>query len=156
MRSILNTKPSWAAGLYTGTIHMFILTLSWILQFHQTTSRYYMLQRRLYSALHIWILSIILNPSRRTGILGTLCANGASSTLVTCMARWYDTYDLCVVLLIYDYFLTLSDEVELVWCKRFSWPKLLFICNRYIPILAMFANTGSFSSGFSHKVRSEI
>ncbi|KAG8798710.1 hypothetical protein FRC18_008565 [Serendipita sp. 400] len=44
-----------------------------------------------------------------------------------------------ITLWAYDHFLTLVDEIELVWKnKRFSWTKVLFFINRYLPILQCF------------------
>lgn len=37
--------------------------------------------------------------------------------------------------LVYDYFLTFSMEVELVWCNKFSLTALLFYFNRYASII---------------------
>lgn len=37
-----------------------------------------------------------------------------------------------LVVLLWDYFLTFHDEVELIWRARLSFPKLLFLFNRYV------------------------
>ncbi|KIJ34728.1 hypothetical protein M422DRAFT_263085 [Sphaerobolus stellatus SS14] len=42
-------------------------------------------------------------------------------------------------LFLYDYVLTISDEIEYIWDKEWSFGKLLFISNRYISFaLAIF------------------
>ncbi|KAG8769550.1 hypothetical protein FRB91_004034 [Serendipita sp. 411] len=44
-----------------------------------------------------------------------------------------------ITLWAYDYLLTFLDEIELVWRSRwFSWTKILFCINRYLPILQCF------------------
>ncbi|KAF9518663.1 hypothetical protein BS47DRAFT_1482520 [Hydnum rufescens UP504] len=37
-----------------------------------------------------------------------------------------------LVILIYDYFLTLSDEIRYIWPSKWSWVKIVFLMNRYI------------------------
>ncbi|TFY63232.1 hypothetical protein EVG20_g6405 [Dentipellis fragilis] len=45
-------------------------------------------------------------------------------------------FDLsAMTLLFYDYFLTLPDEVDLVWGSRWTATKVLLLLNRYIPFL---------------------
>ncbi|KAA1476597.1 hypothetical protein DENSPDRAFT_933153 [Dentipellis sp. KUC8613] len=52
------------------------------------------------------------------------------------LARVNTYFDLIpVALLIYDYFLTFSDEVELIWYSRWSITKILFFLNRYVPFV---------------------
>ncbi|KZT25094.1 hypothetical protein NEOLEDRAFT_1178836 [Neolentinus lepideus HHB14362 ss-1] len=36
--------------------------------------------------------------------------------------------------LVYDILLTLPREVSLVWFSRWTIPKLLYFCNRYVPV----------------------
>lgn len=43
-------------------------------------------------------------------------------------------------LLIYDYFLTLDQEIALVWCRKWGLGTLLFAVNRYVPFAAIFFN----------------
>ncbi|KAG8845573.1 hypothetical protein FRB91_001641 [Serendipita sp. 411] len=44
-----------------------------------------------------------------------------------------------ITLWAYDYLLTFADEVELVWKRRqFSWTKVLFSINRYLPVIHCF------------------
>lgn len=51
----------------------------------------------------------------------------------------FRTYQLfqgpSVLLLGYDYLLTFSDEIELVWAKEWSIPNIIFYFNRYLPFL---------------------
>ncbi|KIJ46419.1 hypothetical protein M422DRAFT_250014 [Sphaerobolus stellatus SS14] len=47
-----------------------------------------------------------------------------------------------LALLLYDYFLTLGQEIDLVWKRRFSWGKVLFFIIRYFGIFAHTFNTG--------------
>jgi len=44
---------------------------------------------------------------------------------------------VALVLLIYDYCLTFDDEKRLIWPSRFSFSKLIFFVNRYMPIVAI-------------------
>ncbi|KAH7104841.1 hypothetical protein BKA62DRAFT_426936 [Auriculariales sp. MPI-PUGE-AT-0066] len=45
-----------------------------------------------------------------------------------------------IALLVYDYILTVSDEIRFVWRTRMGWPDLLFFMNRYLPIIALCFN----------------
>ena len=36
---------------------------------------------------------------------------------------------------IYEYFLTVAAEIELVWAERFSYMSCFFLCSRYLPLL---------------------
>jgi len=40
-----------------------------------------------------------------------------------------------VMALLYDYLLTFGEEVEFVWQQRMSLGKILFLLNRYIPMI---------------------
>jgi hypothetical protein len=52
-----------------------------------------------------------------------------------------DTHDLttviaiCLAVFIYDYFLTFTREVELVWLSQWNIIKVMFLTQRYLPIV---------------------
>jgi hypothetical protein len=50
------------------------------------------------------------------------------STTVTAIA-------VCLAVFIYDYFLTFRREVELVWLSQWNVIKVLFLAQRYFPIV---------------------
>ena len=59
-----------------------------------------------------------------------------------------------LVIIFYDYFLTIDDEVERFWDRRPSMPTVLFFMNRYLPLLSIVPaalQEGLF--GLSHDVR---
>ncbi|KAH6899447.1 hypothetical protein BKA70DRAFT_1313493 [Coprinopsis sp. MPI-PUGE-AT-0042] len=43
-----------------------------------------------------------------------------------------------VILMVYDYLLTLPDEVELIWRSKWTAVKVLFLLTRYLPFLELF------------------
>ncbi|KAA1478232.1 hypothetical protein DENSPDRAFT_661922 [Dentipellis sp. KUC8613] len=45
----------------------------------------------------------------------------------------------CVVLLTYDTLITFSDEVEYIWKRQWTHPKVFYILARYIPLLVQLA-----------------
>jgi len=47
-----------------------------------------------------------------------------------------------LALLLFDYTLTFSQEVDLVWRRRLTWGKVLFLTTRYFGILSHVFNTG--------------
>lgn len=47
------------------------------------------------------------------------------------------------VLVIYDWLLTFSDEIRLIWRLRLTGAKLLFVLNRYIFLAASLAAFGA-------------
>ena len=49
---------------------------------------------------------------------------------------------------VYDYFLTLPDEISLVWFGRWSYMKYLYLLTRYLPIADVVVNTHSESVMF--------
>jgi len=44
-------------------------------------------------------------------------------------------------IILYDHFVTLDDEVELIWKSSWSWGKGLFIMNRYYAMISVIVNT---------------
>ncbi|KAI0703069.1 hypothetical protein BC835DRAFT_1517311 [Cytidiella melzeri] len=69
---------------------------------------------------------------------------GLTSTTVTfttplriCVA------DATMAVLLYDYLLTISSEVELIWERHWRWSSFLFYANRYWPILIIVAVNAS-------------
>jgi hypothetical protein len=56
---------------------------------------------------------------------------------------------VAVTLLVYDYILTLPDEITYFWRGRKSWPALLFFINRYLPLLSMVINATGMSASLS-------
>lgn len=59
-----------------------------------------------------------------------------------------------LVILLWDHFLTVHDEVELVWRARLSFPKLLFLFNRYVVPACLIILTYA-TSGFSDDILSD-
>lgn len=54
-----------------------------------------------------------------------------------------------LVILLWDHFLTIHDEVELVWRAQMSFPKLLFLFNRYVvPICLIILTYVGFQTTF--------
>ena len=45
-----------------------------------------------------------------------------------------------IVLILYDYFITLGAEVELFWKKKISRASVLFFLNRYLVLVYQFFN----------------
>ncbi|KAF9515982.1 hypothetical protein BS47DRAFT_1381184 [Hydnum rufescens UP504] len=43
----------------------------------------------------------------------------------------------CLVILIYDYFLTLSDEIKYIWPSKWTLVKIGFLMNRYLSLVAI-------------------
>ncbi|KAF8498013.1 hypothetical protein JB92DRAFT_2985625 [Gautieria morchelliformis] len=57
-------------------------------------------------------------------------------------------------LLYYDYVLTFSEEVDLVWRRRLNWGKVLFLLMRYFPLFAQTFNTAVYLNNTAdHNVR---
>ena len=51
----------------------------------------------------------------------------------------------------YDYLLTLGEEMRLVWPSRMSFMKLLFFANRYLPFIGTFGLLyGMYASIYVH------
>ncbi|KAL0958456.1 hypothetical protein HGRIS_000598 [Hohenbuehelia grisea] len=44
------------------------------------------------------------------------------------------------IIIIYDHFLTLSDEINLIWRASWSVGKVLFILNRYFALASLIVN----------------
>ena len=44
---------------------------------------------------------------------------------------------ISIVIIIYDWLITIREEVNLFWNRRFSGASILFLCNRYF-VLAIF------------------
>ena len=42
-----------------------------------------------------------------------------------------------IVIFCYDFFLTLESEIDLFWCREWSFVSILFILNRYTPIIGI-------------------
>jgi hypothetical protein len=42
---------------------------------------------------------------------------------------------ICVALVVYDYSLTLSMEIDLIWSSRWNVIKVAFLLQRYLPFL---------------------
>lgn len=59
-----------------------------------------------------------------------------------------------LVVLLWDHFLTLHDEIELIWRARSSFPKLLFLFNRYVVPTSLIMLTYA-TSGFSEDILSD-
>lgn len=59
-----------------------------------------------------------------------------------------------LVILLWDHFLTIHDEVELVWRAQMSFPKLLFLFNRYVVPICLIILTYA-TSGFSNDILSD-
>jgi hypothetical protein len=52
--------------------------------------------------------------------------------------------------LVYDYFLTLDQEIALIWSNPLSPPSFMFFLNRYLPFLDTFINiSANFSTSLS-------
>jgi hypothetical protein len=50
-----------------------------------------------------------------------------------------------LVVLLYDHILTFDQELQLIWHTKMTWPKLLFLFNRYMVPVAMLLRTNDFS-----------
>ncbi|KAG2098103.1 hypothetical protein BD769DRAFT_1513480 [Suillus cothurnatus] len=59
-----------------------------------------------------------------------------------------------LVVLLWDHFLTIHDEVELIWRARLSFPKLLFLFNRYVVPTCLIILTYA-TSGFTQDILSD-
>lgn len=59
-----------------------------------------------------------------------------------------------LVILLWDHFLTVHDEVELIWRAQLSFPKLLFLFNRYVVPACLIIFTYA-TSGFSDDIFSD-
>ncbi|KAG1772077.1 hypothetical protein EDD22DRAFT_478595 [Suillus occidentalis] len=59
-----------------------------------------------------------------------------------------------LVVLLWDHLLTVHDEVELVWRAQLSFPKLLFLFNRYVVPTCLIILTYA-TSGFSDDIVSD-
>ncbi|KAG1865044.1 hypothetical protein DFJ58DRAFT_724593 [Suillus subalutaceus] len=60
-----------------------------------------------------------------------------------------------LVVLLWDHFLTFHDEVELIWRARSTFPKLLFLFNRYVVPASLIILTHA-TSGFSEDILSDL
>ncbi|KAF8590788.1 hypothetical protein K439DRAFT_1164453 [Ramaria rubella] len=62
-----------------------------------------------------------------------------------------------VAILYYDWFLTLPEEVNRYWRPKFTGPTILFLLNRYLPVIGFIPTMISYFSGdFSPAVRFRI
>jgi len=50
-----------------------------------------------------------------------------------------------LVVLLYDHMLTFDQELQLIWHTKMTWPKLLFLFNRYMVPIAMLLRTNDLS-----------
>ncbi|KAH8110230.1 hypothetical protein DFH11DRAFT_817171 [Phellopilus nigrolimitatus] len=44
---------------------------------------------------------------------------------------------VALALVVYDYLITLSDEKRLIWPSRLNAVKIVFLLNRYLPLIAL-------------------
>ncbi|THU89313.1 hypothetical protein K435DRAFT_678250, partial [Dendrothele bispora CBS 962.96] len=52
----------------------------------------------------------------------------------------------CSTLLVYDYLLSIQEENELIWSSKWTWMKVLYIIQRYMPLgdTVILLSTGQF------------
>ncbi|THH00750.1 hypothetical protein EW026_g1820 [Hermanssonia centrifuga] len=80
-------------------------------------------------------MNTLLTSTAKNETLSSLTAI-ADNRFVNSM--WYMTY----AILLYDYSLTFSDEVALVWGGKTSYARMLFYVIRYWPLLNLTIVTG--------------
>ncbi|CCO26165.1 hypothetical protein BN14_00182 [Rhizoctonia solani AG-1 IB] len=54
-----------------------------------------------------------------------------------------------LALMIWDHLVTLRSEIDLVWPAEFSWVKVLFLLNRYVPPVFIGIATANFTGSAS-------